>query len=236
MVNETWLGDCLELMQNIPDASIDMILCDLPYGITGFDWDKKIDLVLLWEQYKRIIKPHRAIVLTATQPFASELIQSNKKWFRTEWIWHKNQATGFLNANKQPLRAHENILVFCEKQPLYNPQKTKGKPYTRVHANERTWIRNTLYKTDIVNNGDRYPKSVQEFAVQVGKHKTQKPLSLCEYFIKTYSNEGDLILDNCAGSGTTGVAAKNSNRDYLMIEKDPDFYDVMQKRLIELLY
>ncbi len=225
------LGDCLEVMKQIPDKSVDAIICDLPYGTTSNKWDSIIPLNLLWDQYKRICKG--AIVLTAQTPFDKVLGCSNIKMLKYEWIWVKENGTGFLNAKKAPLKNHENVLVFYEKQPTYSPQMRTGfKPYTqkagRASLNYRPQIGNVITES----NGDRYPLSVIEFKRDKDKvHPTQKPVALMEYLIKTYTNEGDTILDNCMGSGTTGVACKNLNRNFIGIEQDPSYFEIAKGRI-----
>lgn len=221
-------------MDDLPDKSIDMILCDLPYGTTSRNkWDSIIPTDKLWAQYKRIIRDGGAIVLFAQQPFACDLIQSNRKWFRYEWIWEKSCAVGFLNANRMPLRAHENILVFYNKLPTYNPQKTNGKPYRAKSGNITSTnygIFNGDYRT--VNlDGKRYPRDVIRFNGETGYHPTQKPVPLCEYLIKTYTNEGELVLDNCMGSGTTGLACVNTNRRFIGMELDKEYLRIAKERL-----
>ena len=232
-LNQVYNGDCLELMRDIDDQSIDMILCDLPYGKTACKWDTVIPFEPLWKEYKRIIKPNGAIVLTACQPFTSQLIMSNPKMFRYEWIWEKNNSTGFLDANRKPLRIHENICVFYKKLPIYNPQgliyknvkkKTNRKRLTDVYRG---------FKLEYISKGYNYPKTVLKFKSERGLHPTQKPVALFEYLIKTYTNEGDLVLDNCAGAGTTAIAAINSNRNYILIEKDNNYYNLCKKRINE---
>ena len=229
-----WQGDCLTLMADIPDQSVDMILCDLPYGTTACKWDTVIPVEPLWAHYERVIKDRGAIVLTGSQPFTSKLIMSNPKRFRYEWIWHKSNGGGFLNANRQPLKRHENILIFANGQPFYSPQKTKGKPYTikRNSAGETTrdqsvagWISQ--------NKGERYPTTVQYIPNETGLHPTQKPVELMEYLIKTYTLPGETVLDNCMGSGTTGVACVNTGRKFIGIEKDPDYFEIASKRIAE---
>jgi len=239
--NKLFYGDCLEIMPQIPDQSIDMILCDLPYGTTACKWDTIIPFEPLWEQYKRIIKANGAIVLTASQPFTSALVMSNIKMFKYEWIWEKSKASNFLLAKKQPLKAHENILIFSTGTPKYNPQKTQGKPYFRggikdKHNNPETTNKIPNYHEHIRESKDglRLPRSVQKFTTAEfeGKnHPTQKPVALFEYLIKTYTNEGDLVLDNCAGSGTTGVACKNLNRKFILIEKEEKYCEIIKQRL-----
>ena len=234
--NVCYQGDCLEVMKGIEDKSIDMILADLPYGTTRNKWDSVIPLEELWEQYERIIKPNGAIVLTAVQIFASQLIMSRQNLFKYDLIWKKTIASGQLNVNKMPLRLHEHILVFYKKQPTYNQQMTKGTPYT---INRKATYKGEGYnkQTDSYkeNTGFRHPTSVLEFSNPriKGGHPTQKPVALFEYLIKTYTNEGDLVLDNCAGSGTTGVACKNLNRNYILIEKEPEYIDIINKRLTQ---
>jgi site-specific DNA-methyltransferase (adenine-specific) len=240
--NEIHKGDCLELMPKlIEDKSVDMIFCDLPYGTTKCKWDSVIDLPKLWKEYERIIKDNGVILLFAQTPFDKVLGASNLNLLRHEWIWEKTQATGHLNAKKMPMKAHENILVFYKKLPTYNPQKTEGhKPTNSYTKYVKTQNNTEIYgemKREISGGGetDRYPRSVVTFASDKQKvklHSTQKPLSLIEYMIKTYTNEGDLILDNACGSGTTGRGAKNLNRDYIMMEQDPDIYEIACKRLL----
>ena len=237
-LNKIICGDCLKVMKDIPDKSIDMILCDLPYGKTACKWDTIIPFEPLWEQYKRIIKDNGAIVLTASQPFTSALVMSNVKMFKYEWIWIKNRGTGHLNAKKQPLACHESILVFCDGKTTYNPQKEIGKPYQRLNCSRDATNKGTYGKmnktTDTINTGDRYPKTYLKFdKVQRTLHPTQKPVALFEYLIKTYTNEGDLVLDNCAGSGTTGVACKNLKRNFILIEKEPQYIEIINKRLAQ---
>ena len=246
--NNIYHGDCLDIMKFIPDESIDMILADLPYGTTKAAFDSVIDLTKLWEQYNRIIKPNGAILLFAQTPFDKVLGASNIKMLKYEWIWEKTQATGFLNAKKMPMKAHENILVFYKNAPTYNPQKTTGhKPVNSYTKKAKVQNKTELYgavKEDVSGGGetDRYPRSVLVYPSdkQIMKstpflHPMQKPLALCEYFIKTYTNEGDVILDNVCGSGTTGVAAKNLKRDYILIEKEERFYEMSCKRLTPII-
>jgi len=239
-INKTYFGDCLEIMDQIPKASVDMILCDLPYGTTKCKWDSVINLKELWKYYERIIKDNGVIVLTAQTPFDKVLGASNLSLLKYEWIWEKTQATGHLNAKKMPMKAHENVLVFYKNLPTYNPQKTFGhKPINSYTKYIETQNNTELYgkmKKEIKGGGetDRYPRSVLLFPSDKQKnylHPTQKPLALMEYLIKTYTNEGDLVLDNCAGSGTTGLAAKNLNRNFIMIEKEIEFYEICLQRV-----
>jgi len=242
MINKVHLGDCLELMKEIPDGSVDMILCDLPYGTTACKWDIIIPFDKLWAQYERIIKDNGAIVLTAQTPFDKVLGVSNLKLLKYEWIWEKTQATGHLNSKKMPMKAHENILIFYKNSPTYNPQKTTGhikKVSTAKH--KRDSVASEVYGkcdnfTDY-NSTERFPRSIQLFASDKQKnslHPTQKPVALFEYLIKTYTNEGDLVLDNCAGSGTTGEACINTNRKYILMEKEQKYFDIINDRLMFL--
>ena len=231
-------GDCLELMEDILDNSVDMILCDLPYGTTQNKWDSIIDLGLLWKQYKRIIKDNGAIVLTAQDKFTAKLILSNEEIHKYNLVWDKVLTSGFLNANRMPLRVHEDICIFYKKLPTYNPQKVIG---------EKNHSKRTM-KTDVNNNYGKYgkidnteilgdmkhPKSIITFQKPHPSkclHPTQKPLELFEWLIKTYTNEGDSVLDNCMGSGTTGVACKNLNRDFIGIELDEKYFNIAKERI-----
>lgn len=237
--NSVILGDCLEVMKDIDDKSIDMICADLPFGTTHCHWDSPIDLNLLWEQYERIIKDNGAILLTAQTPFDKVLGCSNLKLLRYEWIWEKKQPTGHLNAKKMPLKSHENILVFYKHLPTYNFIKTYGHPrkVSTAHHKRNTDSGEIYAKANNFTDYDsteRYPRSVQVFGSDKQKlnlHSTQKPVALMEYLVKTYTNEGDLVLDNVAGSGTTGIACINLNRNYIMIEKEQRFYDIIMDRI-----
>ncbi len=229
-------GDCLELMKDIPDKSIDMILCDLPYGTTQNKWDSVIPLEPLWEQYKRIIKDNGVIVLTSQGIFTAKLILSNEKWFKYKWVWEKSKATNFLNAKKQPLRKHEDICVFYNKQPKYNPQMTEGEPYDKgIRKNQLTGSYGEFNPVHVKSEGKRYPTDVVYFktAESEGKvyHSTQKPVELLEYLIKTYTIEGELVLDNCMGSGSTGVACINTNRNFIGIELDENYFNIAKERI-----
>jgi len=220
-------------MKDIPDNSIDMILCDPPYGTTACKWDTIIPFEPLWEQYKRIIKDNGAIVLTASQPFTSALVMSNIKDFKYCWYWKKSRPTGFLNAKKQPLRNVEEICIFYQNQSIYNPQmkKVEEKIFTRTKGGGTYGKQNNI-PSGVSNNGLENPFTLLEFSSEHSKfHPTQKPVALFEYLIKTYTNEGDLVLDNCAGSGTTGVACKNLNRNYILIEKEPKYIEIIKERL-----
>lgn len=230
-------GDCLELMKDIPDKSIDLILCDLPYGTTRNKWDTVIPFDKLWAQYNRIIKDNGAIVLFSQMPFGASLIMSNPKMFRYEWIWEKEQGTGWLNAKKMPLKKHENILVFYKHLPTYNPQglielvspverQAKNHEHgSNYGANsQNSWsAQYTNYPTDML----KYDRDKNKKAL----HPTQKPVALLEYLVKTYTNEGDTVLDNCMGSGSTGVACKNTNREFIGMELDENYYKIACERL-----
>lgn len=235
LINRSFLGDCLELMKIIPNESIDMIFADLPYGKTRNKWDVKIPFGPLWDQYKRIIKSNGAIVLFADQPFTSELIESNKKMYRYNWVWEKTNAKGFLNAKKMPLKAHEDICIFYKKLPVYNAQKTNGHKPVNSHVKKNNGSNYGECKIEIKGGGstERYPRSVLKFSsdsqVRKGGHSTQKPIKLLEYMIKTYTNEGMIVLDNAAGEGSTGQACKNTNRNYILIEKYPEIFELIKR-------
>ncbi len=243
MDSNIFLGDCISVMGEFPDNSIDMVFCDLPYGTTQNSWDSIIPFDELWSAYNRIVKENGAIVLTSQQPFTSQLIVSNPTQFRYEWIWEKNKATGHLNAKKMPMKAHENILIFYRKLPTYNPQKTTGhKPFGAVKPKKNIPApkvkRNYNHLTETFGNKgtttDRYPRSVQKFPVinndnPLKFHPTQKPVGMIEYFIKTYSNEGDTVLDNCMGSGSACIACLNTNRNYIGIESNAEYYNAAEQ-------
>lgn len=238
-------GDCLVEMDNISDKSIDMILCDLPYGITNCKWDSVIPNELLWKQYKRVIKDNAAIVLTATNPFATTLIQSNIDWFKYEWIWHKNMTSGFALAKKQPLRNHELVLVFYKKQPTYNPIKEirdlsesskQRMNYDFTSTKGTNEHQNGIKKVQFIPEDKElsYPKTVKKWNgvnSHNRNHPTEKPLDMMEYLIKTYTNEGDTVLDNCMGSGTTGIACKKTGRHFIGIEKDEKYFEISVSRV-----
>ena len=230
-------ADCFDVFPFIDDKSIDAIICDLPYGTTACKWDSILPFDKLWEQYNRIIKENGVIVLFGREPFSSFLRTSNVKMYRYDWIWEKSKATNFLFAKQMPLLAHEDIMVFYKKKPTYNPQKTKGKPYNRG-IEKRTEIEavGKIGNGNLIENktGLRNPRTVQYFvtAEREGKlHPTQKPIALLEYLIKTYTNEGDIVLDNCMGSGTTNLACIKLNRKSIGIEKEKQYYDVAVRRL-----
>lgn len=227
MVNKLYEKDCLECMRDIPDKSIDMILCDLPYGMTQNQWDCYIPLDLLWKQYLRIIKDNGAIVLTSQGLFTAKLILSQPEIFKYKWVWEKSKSTNFLNAKKQPLRKHEDICVFYKKQPVYHPQMVQGTPYDKgVRKNQLSGNYGDFQPVHVSSDGERYPTDVIyiKTAESEGKvvHPTQKPIALGRYFIRTYSNPGDVILDNTFGSGSFLVAALMEGRNFIGIEKNED--------------
>ena len=229
-------GDCLELMKDIPNGSIDMILCDLPYGTTQNKWDSVLDLIEIWEHYTRIIKDNGAIVLTGQSVFSASLIMSQPKLYRYTLIWEKTKAGGFLNAKRMPLQAHEDILVFYKKLPNYNPQMEIGKPYTKkavTNGDGKNYGKFDRVGQIAVNDGKRYPRSVVKFSNDNHGilHPTQKPIELFEWLIKTYTNEGDVVLDNTAGSGTTAIACLNTNRHFIVMEQDQKYYEIMCNRI-----
>jgi len=237
MVADLRLGNCLEILPTLPDDSVDMLMVDLPYGTTACKWDSIIPLDELWKQYNRICKKNAAMVFTAQQPFTTTLASSNLKNLRYEWIWEKPQGTNPMNAKVMPLKAHENVLVFYRAKPTYNPQMWLSTPYGgfksdtakigEVYGSAQSKHRDNP-------EGTRYPKSVQKWKQEKGYHPTQKPVSMMEYLIKTYSNEGDTVLDNTMGSGTTGVASIMSKRNFIGIEMDSNYYEIAKKRISEV--
>ena len=229
-------GDCLELMKDIPDGVVDCILTDLPYEITSCAFDVRIPFEPMWEQFKRVTKFNAAIVLFSQMPFGAELIMSNRKMFRYEWIWEKSSGGGFLNAKKMPLRCHENILVFYQRLPTYNPQWTWDEPYKirqkgcgKGYGWRRCREKHYLSESD----GRRYPRDKIFFDSVQDVHPTQKPVDLLEYLIKTYTNEGETVLDATMGSGSTGVACVNTGRDFIGFEKEQHFFEIAQRRISE---
>ena len=236
-------GDCLELMPlAVPDGSVDMILCDLPYGTTACKWDTIIPFEPLWAEYRRVAKPNSAIVLTASQPFTSALGGSNLRDLQYSWLWDKQHPTGHLNAKKRPLRIFEDILVFYSKQPVYNPQDLVFNP-KKMYNSRSDCARGGDNVTSTVSGGLKSEPYVQEYSnypngiISIkgcngnSEHPTQKPVALMEYLIKTYTNEGMTVLDNCMGSGTTGVACKNLNRKFIGIEKDEKYFKIASERI-----
>ena len=236
-LNKIYNEDCLEGMKRIPDKSIDMILADLPYGTTNCKWDTIIPLEPLWEQYERIIKDNGAVVLTASQPFSSTLVMSNPKLFRYEWVWDKKNPTNFAMAKKQPLKYHETILVFAKKQTEYYPIKWRGKPNHKqglLKNDQQSEVYGKIKRTKDNLSGMKYPRSIIEISKhssQGGLHPTQKPVALFEYLVKTYTNEGDVVLDNCMGSGTTAIACLNTNRNFIGFELDETYYNIANERI-----
>jgi len=236
-LNKIYHGDCLELMKYIPDKSIDMILCDLPYGTTACKWDSIIPLEPLWAEYKRIIKKHGAIVLTASQPFASELVMSNPKGFKHEWVWDKVRPSGFQVAKYKPMQRHESILVFTSRGERVNyfpimELRDKPKKGRVASSSESSPLKYIDGKARIYTH--KNPQSIIVFPKpNRAVHPTQKPVALFEYLIKTYTNEGDIVLDNCIGSGTTAIACINTNRFFIGIEKEKEYVDIANKRIEE---
>lgn len=245
MLNRIVHGDCLEVMREIPDGSIDMILCDLPYGTTACAWDEIIPFEPLWEQYERVIKDNGAIVLTASQPFTSALVMSNPKLFRYQWYWNKNKVTGFANAKKQPLRNVEDVLVFYKKLPAYNPQGVTRVNKTRKNGASvggetlRKDIEGSATRGRLRTGGAVYTQEFTNYPRQLlvinsenkTVHPTQKPVALFEYLIKTYTNKGDTVLDNCIGSGTTAIACMNLDRNFIGIELEKKYVEMARERV-----
>lgn len=248
-LNKLYEGNCLEIMPTLADKPVDMILCDLPYGTTACKWDTIIPFEPLWAQYKRLIKDNGAIVLTASQPFTSALVMSNPWWFKYSWVWEKSKGSNFVHARNMPIKFHEDVYIFSkakighdiqlsEKRMTYNPQgllKTdrhwsRPKKYNSEHDLDRP-----SHSLDRIIEFENYPRSVLKFSNsdnrERGKHPTQKPVALFEYLIRTYTNEGDTVLDNCAGSGTTAIACLNTKRNYILIEKSPDYCNIIGQRI-----
>jgi len=232
-------GNCLELMKSIPDGSIDAIITDPPYGTTACKWDSVIPFTLMWQQLNRIIKPNGAIIFTATQPFTSLLVSSNLKHFKYEWIWKKKNPKGFLNAKKMPLKNVENVLVFYKSVPTYNPQGIISVDKKRINDNSKNGINGTgisshnggKMKGEYTQEFSNYPTQILEFGSEQGLHPTQKPVELMEYLIKTYTNENETVLDFTMGSGTTGVACVNTNRKFIGIEMDDNYFEIAKNRI-----
>lgn len=231
-------GDCLELMNGIDDKSVDMVLCDLPYGITNNRWDSVIPFDRLWEAYDRVVKDSGVIALHASQPFTSALVMSNPKLYRHEWIWIKNRGGNFANTVREPMKEHESVLIFSKGKWTYNKQMQErtggGLERVKYTLDNRTAMSANYRKFDKPNRNQgklRVPSSWQKFNVEVGLHPTQKPITLLEYLIRTYTNEGETVLDNCMGSGSTGVACQNTNRDFIGFELDENYFDIAKNRL-----
>lgn len=238
-LNKIYNEDCLEGMKRIEDKSVDMILCDLPYGTTQCKWDVIIPFEDLWKHYHRVIKDNGAIVLFGSEPFSSHLRLSNLRYYKYDWIWDKIKGTGFLNAKRQPMRNHELISVFYKKQCTYNPQKTQGhklkKSFRGKHL--QTDVYGEMKNDYSYESTERYPRSIQVFRTDTQNsslHPTQKPVALCEYLIKTYTNEGEIVLDNCVGSGTVPVACINTNRNYIGFELDKEYHRIAEERIHNL--
>lgn len=236
-----YLGDCLEVMEHIPDQSIDMVLCDLPYGTTKCEWDTVIPFDKLWDEWHRISRTiSTPILLFGTMPFICEMWNSNKKEYKHEWIWEKSRSGSAITAKYCPVKIHEHILVFCRGTPNYYPIMDVGDPYSRKSRNNNRNDHKFGVNSNMVtiNNGTRFPKTIryekQDWSKQQQLHPTQKPVALCEYLIKTYSNEGDTVLDNCMGSGTTGVACINTGRNFIGIEKDEKYFNIASDRIKEV--
>lgn len=236
------LGNCIELMEQISDGSIDMVLCDLPYGITSNKWDSVIPFDKLWERYGRVCKSNAVIALSASQPFSSALVMSNPKMFKHEWIWIKNRGSNFANTVREPMKEHEHILVFSKGNWTYNKQMQErtGGGLSRVQYSfeNRTASSSNYRSFDKPNKNQgklRVPSSWQKFNVEVGLHPTQKPVALLEYLIRTYTNEGDTVLDNCMGSGSTGVACVNTGRNFVGIEIEEKYYSIAKQRIEETI-
>ncbi len=239
---ELWQGNCLELMQQIPDESIDMILCDLPYVETGNKWDKQLDLETLFKEYRRIIKSDGCIALNGTFRFGVQLYEAAPDLYKYDWVWEKDNGTNAPNVNLQPFRIHEFVYIFGKGRVTngtrvamkYNPQKTPGNPYSqksgKMSENWKGGLKNIVTDNQ---SGLRHPKTIQKFNRDKGFHPTQKPVAMCEYFINTYTNTGDVVLDNCMGSGSTGVAAINLNRKFLGIELEQKYFDIAKQRISE---
>ena len=233
-------GDCLDIMRQLPEHSVDCVICDLPYGMTACKWDSVIPFDALWEAYKRVCNKDAAIVLFGSQPFTSALVMSNPKIYKHNWVWQKNRGSNFACVRHQPMREHEDILVFCYGKHVYNPimqdRSCGGKSRIMYKFNEthRSDIYGTLTGGCARNvSKQRVPSSIQKFNTEVGLHPTQKPVALCEYLIKTYTNEGMTVMDNCMGSGSTGIACLNTKRNFIGIEKDKNYFEVAKKRIQE---
>lgn len=249
-INNVYEGDCLEIMKQLPDNSIDMVLCDLPYGTTQNKWDSVIPLDELWKQYRRVVKDNGAIVLTSQGMFTAELMLSNPSMFKYKWVWEKSKSTNFLNAKKQPLRKHEDVCVFYKKQPIYHPQMIEGEPYDKgVRKNQLSGSYGDFLPVHVQSDGKRYPTDIIYFktAESEGKvyHPTQKPIELGRYFVRTYTEPGAVVLDNTSGSGSFLVAALLEGRNFIGIEKNEDvalfkkeaidYIEVTKQRLLHAL-
>jgi len=246
---DLYLGNCLELMNKIPDTSVDLICCDPPYGATSIEWDIVLDFDAMWKHYDRIIKPAGIMCLFGSQPFSSKLVCSKIEWFKYELIWNKNKCGSPGLTKYRPMKTHENILVFAKKSGgTYNPQMEAGEPFKRQSKNPNGYVskRNThgyglkpVQRKEFENTGTRYPKSIlnisRDFSAQQQVHPTQKPVPVLEWLIQTYSHAGDVVLDNCMGSGSTGVAAIKLNRHFIGIESNPEYYTIAKNRISSTL-
>ena len=236
MLDTFYLGDCVSVMADFPDQSVGAVICDLPYGTTYAPWDSLIPLNDFWDAVKSVLKPGGAVVLTASQPFTSVLVMSNLKWFRCEWIWDKVNAANFANAKKQPLKVHESVLVFCEQQPFYHPERVPG-PVNHVQGRSQRNVSETrLIHKRVADDlsGLKYPKSIQTFpkhSSQCRLHSTQKPVELMRYFIRAYTRKGDTVLDPACGSGSTCEAARLEERHFVGIDNDPKCFEIAKQRL-----
>lgn len=235
-MTELLQGDCLELLRDVPAESVDMVLCDPPFGSTQNAWDCVIPTPPLWENLTRVCKPNAAMLFFSQMPFAAELVTSNRKMFRYEWIWQKSNKTGFLNAKKMPLKEHENILVFYQRLPTYNPQMQKGKTHTRNKSGSRSANYGKYFPLKSTTTDEYFPSDIISFPCifhtnETQVHPTQKPVPLLEYLIRTYTDESETVLDCCMGSGSTGVAAINTGRGFVGIELDPGYFQIAQRRI-----
>lgn len=233
--------DCLEGMKAIPDGSVDMVLCDLPYGTTGNKWDTVVPMAQLWTEYNRVCKPTAAVVLFSDEPFTSQMVRSNLVAFKYKWIWNKTRGSNFQNARFMPMKCHEEICVFYKRKPTYNPQFWYSTPYKTTERKRSKEIEGLsggsaaqVCAATISEDGRRYPLSILTYPRDGSRlHPTQKPVALCEYLIKTYTNPGEVVLDNCMGSGTTAVACINTGRNYIGFELDPKYHEIATKRVEE---
>lgn len=232
LMNRVTCIPALDLLALLPDASVDAVITDLPYGTTACAWDEVIPFAPMWAGVRRVLKPRGVFVTTASQPFTSALVMSNPSWFRCEWIWRKPQGTGYLNANRQPMKNHESVIVFSEGEHDYHPQMRKGKPYRATSGAVGDFVRDkTVGGYLTLNDGSRYPLSVVDFDSETGLHGTQKPVPLYRYLVRTYTQPGDLVLDFCCGSATTGIACREEGRRFVLGEKDTEIAATAQARL-----
>ena len=233
-VNSVQQVDALDLLRGLPAGSVDAIITDLPYGTTACSWDQIIPFEPMWAGVKRVLKPRGVFVTTASQPFTSKLVMSNPKWFRCEWIWRKPAGTGYLNANRQPMKNHESVIVFAKGEHYYNPQKQKGIPYRATSGAVGGFVGDkTVGGYLTVSDGDRFPLSVISFDTDTGYHPTQKPVALYEYLIRTYTQPNDLVVDFCCGSGTTAVAAQQESRRFIAGDQSAEYVAIARKRLAQ---